>query len=121
MKKKRKKSDYMTNVRNAHEKAVNVARTIEATVQIGTNTPIVDYLFLEWLPMCLTFGWDFSEAQMECIKPRLTIIEMDDDSTVPLIHQKRKPNMKVPLHGEQFLNMREPRKSSIIKTKKQVK
>lgn len=47
MKKKRKKSDYMTNVRNAHEKAVNVARTIEATVQIVTNTPIVDYLFLE--------------------------------------------------------------------------
>lgn len=70
-------------------------------VQIDTSTQVVMFLVAEKLATPVIVGWDFCDIHVEAIKPRLTIVEIDGGSTVPMIRQPSKPNTTIPLREEQ--------------------
>lgn len=63
-------------------------------------------------------GFNFCDDHLEAIKPRLTMVVMDDESTVLIIRQPSKPNSTVPLPEEQVFNKRRKSESTKSKTTK---
>lgn len=121
MRRKIKKIQDVPNVRNASGRAVPIVGTIKLVVQIGTSTHMLNVLIAENFGTSVIVGCDFCDVHVESIKPRLTIVERDERSTVRTIQQTSKPNTTVPLPEEQNFDTRRKRSSAQIKTTKRLR
>lgn len=120
MRRKIKKRKEAQNVRNASRKAAQIVGTNKIVLQIGKSIQIVNSLVVCKLATSVILGYDFCDAHVEAIKPRLTVFETDDRSTVPIIRQPSKPNKTVPPSEEQEFNKPRKRASTKRKTTKPV-
>ena len=109
------------NIRNASGKSVPIVGTIDLMVQIGTSSEFVTFYVSENLATSVILGCYFCDHHVEAIKPRLTVVEMDDGSMVPIVRQPSKPNANLPLPEEQTFTPRKKRQSTKIKTTRSVK
>lgn len=96
-----RRGNGVPNVRNASRKAIPFFRAIGPVVQIVTSTKIVNFFVVEKLAKSVILVCDFCDVHAEAIKPIITVVDMDDVLTVPIIRQPLKPNTDVPLLEEQ--------------------
>lgn len=108
----------ITFVRNASGKSAAIVETIDVVVYIRTNTPLVNLCVSKKLDTSVILRCDFCDVHVEAIEPRLTIVEMEDVSTVPIICQPSNPSTTVPIAEEQRFTLQENRITSKIKTTK---
>lgn len=71
-------------------------------VQIGTSYEHVTFFVTDKLSVSVMLGFDYYDHHVEAIKPQLAIVEMDYESTVPIIKQLLNPHSNVPLPYEKW-------------------
>ena len=105
-------------IRNASGKPVPILGTIRLSVQVGRKTEKVDFLVAEKLATAVILGCDYCDKYVECIKPRLRLVELDDGSTVPIVRQSSRTQAQALLPEEQQDPKRVTRTSPKIKVMK---
>lgn len=115
------KRNDMQDVRNASGKSLLFVGTILRVVQIAKRRQIFNILVAEKVPTAVVLGCSFCDVHVASIKPRLTVVEMDDGSTFPIIRLPSKPNKEIFLHEHQDLNMQRQSASTKLNTTKRVR
>lgn len=100
LKRNLKKWKDVQNVIKASGKAVTIIGAIENVFQIVSGTQIVNFLGLEQLVPPVILGSHFYDLQVKVIKQRLTVVKLDDGSTVPIIPKQSKESTNVPRSDE---------------------
>lgn len=96
-------------------------RTIEIIVHIGTRTQAVNVPVAEQCATSVDLGCDFCDIHVQAIKAHLTIVDMDDCSTVRIVCQHSNSNTTVPITEEKCFTTRKNSNTPKIKTTTRVR
>lgn len=84
-------------------------------VQIGRSTELITFLVTDRFATFVILRCDFCDRHVEANKLRLTIVEMDDRSTVPIVRKLTKANENVRIPEEKQFFSKKNR--SLLKSK----
>ena len=76
-----------TNVKDANNRRVSIAGTVNLTVQVGTRSEIVKFNVVERLGTDVILGCDYCDKNVKAIRPRNLLVELDDGTSVPILKQ----------------------------------
>ena len=94
--------DDQFNVKDANNRRVVIAGTINLTVQVGKRREVVKFNVVERLGTDVILGCDYCDKHVESIRPRKRLVELDDGSTVPILKRPEgRATNAVPLPAKQ--------------------
>lgn len=88
---------------------MSILETVQIIIAIEKSTQPVNFLIADRLESAVILRWDIFYINVEAFKPRLTIVEMDDGFTVPIIREPSTLDTNVPMTDEQCFNVRKKR------------
>ena len=104
-----------TDIRDANNRRVQIIGTINLVLRIGDRSETVRFNVVERLGTDVIVGCDYLDKNVEAIRPRKRVVELDDGTTVPILGRgTRSKTLQGTIPEEEQLPSKAPRASRKI-------